>query len=134
MMKFVFNLLRSQAPNLGTALFLIIVNFLEERISGSPKKEKKVNNEVLALPPAEKELQKTKKPFSLMKTVFWGTTLLVVVPTSTVFAGGFFFRGVFIPQNQTVTVECGGKTDKQTVKVPKGSTVKCSGIEIVTPK
>lgn len=132
MMKFVFNLLRSQAPNLGTALFLIIVNFLEERISGSPKKDKK-GQETLALPPvAEQELEKAKKPFSIMKMFFLGTTAIVVVPLSTSFIVGFAFRGVFIPQNQAVTVKCGNRT----VEVPKGSTVKCfeTETEIVTPK
>jgi hypothetical protein len=79
---------------------------------------------------AEQKIEKTKKPSSLMKKVLVGTTIAIVVPTSAVFAGGFLFRGNFIPSEQTVTVKCDGKT----VEAPKGSTVNCQGIEIILPK
>jgi hypothetical protein len=134
MIEILFNLLRTQDKTWGAALFLIIVDFLEESISDFFKKEKKGKkneNLIPALPPvAEQELEKAKKPFSIMKMFFLGTTAIVVVPLSTSFIVGFAFRGVFIPQNQTVTVKCGNRT----VEVPNGSTVKCSGMEIVTPK
>ena len=134
MIEILFNLLRTQDKTWGAALFLIIVDFLEESISDFFKKEKKGKkneNLIPALPPvAEQELEKSKKPFPIMKMFFLGTTAIVVVPLSTSFIVGFAFRGVFIPQNQTVTVKCGNRT----VEVPNGSTVKCSGMEIVTPK